>query len=261
MAEIKIDMSCIYDQTNAEIIPKPQNYHGQIYQIRNLTTNKIYIGQTVSHVVSRRKYIKYGYLIRWKKHISDSRDPYKRKQCTALNRAIRNHGEHDFEVQLIDTCIHVGNDLNELEINYIAKYDCIAPKGYNLTNGGEKHAILDWQKEQISNTLIEYYSLDENKKKHSKDHWEKTDKRTVERYKNIGITRVHLQVKAAKLETKIFVTTFINQLEFDKFQVCGKRLTKQELFERMKNIINSAFKNIGISSNNLELTDMLSNKL
>jgi hypothetical protein len=266
MAEFKLDIPNFLlfeeissDEESNNSITKPSNYHGQIYKITNLSTGKVYIGQTVSHVVNRGKYIGYGYLMRWKKHISDSRDPNKRKQCTALNRAIRSHGEHDFKIDLIDTCEHVGNSLNDLEINYIAENDCIAPKGYNLTAGGEKHAILDWQKEQISETLKQYYSSDENKKKHSKDHWEKNDQRTINRYKNVNITWINLQVKKTATETKIFVTTFINEDEFDKFQVCGKRLTNQELFDRMKNIVYSAFKNIKVSSNNLELQNHIVN--
>ena len=262
MAEFTLDMNMIrIPETITTIItiPKPLGYHGQIYKITNNTTNKCYIGQTVSHVINRGKYVLYGYQSRWKKHISDSRDPNKTKQCTALNRAIRLYGENDFTVQLLDTCNHTNNDLNELEISYIEMFDCIAPKGYNLTEGGEKHAILDWQKEQISETLKNYYSSDETKKKHSKDHWEKTDQRTIERYRNINITHIHLQVKKNNTEHTIHISTCINNDPYDKFQMGGKRLTKEELYNRVTNLISSAFKNIKFSCNDTELINQITN--
>jgi hypothetical protein len=233
-----IDLNSIDRTGEVKQIPKPSDYHGQIYKITNKTTNKCYIGQTVSHVINRGKYVNYGYISRWRKHISDSRDPNKTKQCTALNRAIRLYGEADFTTELLDKCDHISNDLNELEISYINMYDCIAPKGYNLTEGGEKHAILDWQKKQISETLKLYYSSEETKKKHSRDHWEKDDQKRILKYSNSNVTSCNVVYKTAQKPFYLFEIFYNNTVDKNKMYKTDY-VTDQELMQRVKKFLNS----------------------
>ena len=45
---------------------------GEIYKITNISNGKIYIGQTRSHRLNHKKYRPFGYLGRFKDHISET---------------------------------------------------------------------------------------------------------------------------------------------------------------------------------------------
>ena len=108
---------------------------GHIYLITNTTTNKKYVGQTLSHRKNRSKYRAFGYEGRFKDHISEAICNTKKKQCTYLNNAIRLHGRDSFKVELITTCSK--DELNVYEEYYIKEYNTLYPNGYNLTKGGK----------------------------------------------------------------------------------------------------------------------------
>jgi group I intron endonuclease len=103
-----------------------------IYKITNLINGKCYIGQT-------RRSLE----VRWKRH------KYDNKACVALKRAIDKHGYNSFKVEKIDEAQSI-EELNKLEINYIKKYDCIAPKGYNLRIGGSSPKISEETRVKMS---------------------------------------------------------------------------------------------------------------
>ena len=94
---------------------------GYIYLVTNLVDGKVYVGLT--------KLIKK----RWGEHLSAARNgsPY------PLHRAIRKYGPQSFVVTCLETVITNREDLLAAEIRQIAAHDCTAPKGYNLTLGGE----------------------------------------------------------------------------------------------------------------------------
>jgi len=96
-----------------------------IYKITNLINDKVYIGQT-------RRSLE----IRWKRH------KYDNKACVALKRAIDKYGYSSFKVEKIDEA-QTAESLNALEIYYIEKYACIAPKGYNLKIGGDSPKVSE----------------------------------------------------------------------------------------------------------------------
>ncbi|NBP57407.1 hypothetical protein EBU71_12900, partial [bacterium] len=77
---------------------------GQIYLITNKQTNKQYVGQTLSHRKNHNKYRPFGYIGRFKDHISEALCNTKKKQCTYLNNAIRLYGKDEFTVELITVC-------------------------------------------------------------------------------------------------------------------------------------------------------------
>jgi group I intron endonuclease len=106
---------------------------GEIYRITNTTNNKSYIGQTRSHRLNHGKYRPFGYLCRFKSHISASKSS--KIHCKYLNSAIRKYGEAAFKCELIHTCKI--EELDELEIYYIKHFNSKYPNGYNLTNGGQ----------------------------------------------------------------------------------------------------------------------------
>lgn len=92
-----------------------------IYKIENKTNKKIYIGQTINF--KHRK----------SQHFSNLRsgchkNPY-------LQNAFNKHGNDVFIIELLEEC-HL-NDLDELEMKYIAKYDSTnRENGYNIEIGG-----------------------------------------------------------------------------------------------------------------------------
>jgi len=108
---------------------------GNIYIITNTTTNKQYIGQTVSHRKNHNKYRPFGYEGRFKDHISEAICNTKKKQCNYLNNSIRQYGKEAFKVELITTCNK--EELDTLEELYIKQYNTLYPNGYNLTKGGK----------------------------------------------------------------------------------------------------------------------------
>lgn len=90
-----------------------------IYKITNRVNGKVYIGQTVRTLEAR-----------WRRHCTNT------SGCTAIHEAIQKYGKENFSVEQIDVASD-REELNKKEIYWIQHYDCIAPKGYNLTFGGE----------------------------------------------------------------------------------------------------------------------------
>jgi group I intron endonuclease len=95
---------------------------GFIYKITNIITKKCYIGET-------KKSNPYS---RWVEH--------KRKieqgiGCPALQCAVKKYGIENFKFEVLIICFD--EDRYKFEIEYIKKYNSIAPNGYNLTKGGE----------------------------------------------------------------------------------------------------------------------------
>ena len=82
-----------------------------IYKIENLINHKIYIGQ--SFHIERR----------WREHCFPSTK-------SIISDAIKKYGKENFSFQIIEECSI--DDLDEKEIFYIKKFNCIVPNGYNV---------------------------------------------------------------------------------------------------------------------------------
>jgi hypothetical protein len=117
------------------ILEDSSQVYGQVYIITNTITNKVYIGQAVSHRKNRNRYIPFGYLGRFKDHISEALCNTKKKQCTYLNNSIREYGKDAFKVDLLKICSK--EELDIYEQDYIKQYNSLYPNGYNLTIGGK----------------------------------------------------------------------------------------------------------------------------
>lgn len=86
-----------------------------VYKITNLDNGKSYIGQT-----------KFTAEKRFKEHA---------KSESCIGNAIRKYGEEQFDLEVLATC-ETREEAYELEIAFINFFDCMAPNGYNLTEGG-----------------------------------------------------------------------------------------------------------------------------
>jgi group I intron endonuclease len=95
---------------------------GCIYRIINKLNGDSYIGQ----------YHKDNPKGRFASHKRLARDE---TTTQYLYRAIRRHGIENFEFTLI--CVCSKEELNDLEIKYIAEFKTFGEKGYNMTSGGQ----------------------------------------------------------------------------------------------------------------------------
>lgn len=91
-----------------------------IYSITNKVNGKQYIGQTVQNVGKR-----------WKSHLK------KNSNCKALGNAISLYGKENFLIETVYEATSL-EELNQKEQEFINKYNTLAPKGYNLTVGGDR---------------------------------------------------------------------------------------------------------------------------
>ena len=105
---------------------------GCIYLFTNLINDKVYVGQTLH------------YKTRMKTHKDSGKNP---KQY--FSRAIRKYGWENFTKDILIDDVPE-EDLDNLEINYIAFYDSFnREKGYNLTMGGGGTSGWKKTKEQM----------------------------------------------------------------------------------------------------------------
>jgi group I intron endonuclease len=111
---------------------------GYIYKIVNKIDKKTYIGQTVSDCETR-----------WSHHLAKS------SNCRYLNSALKKHGIDNFDFKIV--CITFDSSLDDIEIDYIKKYDCLVPNGYNLRLGGNSGRHHADTKKKISDTLKTIY--------------------------------------------------------------------------------------------------------
>lgn len=102
---------------------------GIIYCFTNLINQKKYIGQSINDDNSRYNNHKSSYL---REKASDYNSP--------LHRAFRKYGFENFSYEILAKHIDDINLLNQLEINYIKKYNSLIPNGYNIEPGGKNSA-------------------------------------------------------------------------------------------------------------------------
>ena len=143
-----------YLKLSNQILDEPTQRYCEIYKITNLTTDKIYVGQAVSHILNHKRYRPYGHEGRFRCHISEAFST-KKNQSHYLNNAIRKYGVEDFVVELIEYC-EISN-ADEREIHHIKEFNSLFPNGYNLKNGGSVFTHTDESKKRVSNGVSNYY--------------------------------------------------------------------------------------------------------
>jgi len=101
---------------------------GYIYKLIS-PSEKCYIGQTIN--INKR--------------LSEYRTFHNCKNQSKLFNAIKKYGFENFKHEIIETIdfelkSELQDKLNELEIDYISKYDSVK-KGYNICYGGNQHRL------------------------------------------------------------------------------------------------------------------------
>ena len=143
----------LFDNIN-NIVEKSERYI-EIYKITNTVSNKIYIGQAVSHILNHNKYRRYGCEKRLDGHISEAIRNNKKNQCHYLNNSIRKNGADKFIVELIDKCDMNSGD--ETEAKYIRQYNSMFPTGYNLKIGGTVFQHTEESRSRLSVSGLKYF--------------------------------------------------------------------------------------------------------
>lgn len=118
---------------------------GCIYLITNKVNNKVYVGQTITHLNRRMS-----------KHYTNAKcNP----SVTGVDGAIKKYGKNNFTVRILCNCAN--DQLNDLEKFYIQKYESNNPdKGYNLTIGGEASwRYLNLNEEEVIKTYQKLKSI------------------------------------------------------------------------------------------------------
>lgn len=121
----------LFKDTTCEMLSK-QNV---IYKFEHLTEHKIYIGKT-----------KRVLRIRIQEHVKN------KKHNTYIACALQKHGIEAFDVSIVEECSS-SEELNEREKYWIKVFDCKAPNGYNLTDGGDGgsgHIVTEGTRKKIS---------------------------------------------------------------------------------------------------------------
>jgi len=228
---------------------------GQIYKITNSIDNKIYVGQTRSHRLNRNKYRPFGYIGRFKDHISEATHTSKRTICSYLNNALLKYGIENFSCELITTCSI--DELDFYEVKYISELNSKFPNGYNLTNGGQKmgfnkgpknvlqledeytikpHQVRqpnlkrsDYTKKLISERVIAFQSDKNFREKMMKNVQNQHLKQKFDKYKNVSIDENNINSYICIRKNKVCVI-----IEKIKTNFVGKYETIDETTKRAK---------------------------
>ena len=218
-----------YLKLSKQILDDPTQRYCEIYKITNLTNGKIYVGQSVSHILNHKRYRPYGYEGRFRCHVSEAFST-KKNQSHYLNNAIRKYGVDDFVVELIECCEIAIADTRE--IHYIKEFNSLFPNGYNLKNGGNVFTHSDESKKRVSNGVISYFK----------------DKK-YERFKEIKIIDDDIEkyIKPLKKHNEQYGWyVYINRIKAD---FGGVHISLEESKENAKEFINNLKKHLATSPN------------
>lgn len=209
--------------------------YGQIYKITNQVTNKMYIGQVVSHRKNRNKYRPFGHIKRLDDHISEALMQTKKNECVFLNNSIRKYGRDKFIVELVNSCEL--EEIDEYEKEYIMYYNTLYPTGYNLTIGGKGEFAIksvdkityqkpdkapykhtDQTKSKIRMRLKDHANLPEIKIKLSTNAQTQFDSSKLVRFKNVTVDHNNLEQYI-----KPITSIYTNKVYYYQIHVDGMR--------------------------------------
>jgi group I intron endonuclease len=118
--------------------------YGYVYKIENILNGKVYIGQTTQPTTKRKN-----------KHFNKLE--HNQHHNPHLQNSFNKHGKSVFYFQVINYATSK-EVLDELEIGYINKYDCLNPKkGYNLKSGGSNGKPSEETCKKISENNPRYW--------------------------------------------------------------------------------------------------------
>ena len=148
--------------------------YGIIYRIYCIPEDKSYIGQTYSHKTTRHPngnyyWTRYGYINRCKRHYRERELELNKDK--PLYQALCEYTLNDFEIY--EEKKVTGKDLarfNQIEGEYIEKYNSLSPDGYNIEEVGKKYPPILHKLAQHYNFEIEHFRyVDKTRNTRGKD--------------------------------------------------------------------------------------------
>jgi hypothetical protein len=125
----------------------------EIYKITNIITQKVYIGQAISHIRNHNKLVPHGTNGRFKTHIQEALGNNKTKySCRYLNNSIQKYGHNNFTSVLLYNCML--EEANKLEASEIIKHNSLVPNGYNLVTNCKSFCQSIEFRKSLSSGLI-----------------------------------------------------------------------------------------------------------
>ena len=127
---------------------------GYIYKITNRKSGKIYIGKTTQT----------DPYVRWKEHNASFKQT--KGGCPALRDAVHSYGLDSFVFEILIICFD--EDCDRWEKEYIKKFNCMVPNGYNILEGGQGGAGFrgkvhnEETKQRLRETTKTYFMNSEN---------------------------------------------------------------------------------------------------
>lgn len=146
-----------------------KDVYGIIYRIYCIPENKSYVGQTFSHGYSNNSLIRKGIQVRCRHHYNDKNLEVNKDK--PLYKILTKYGPEQFEI--FEEKKLYGKDIakiNQEEGNYIEKYNCIYPNGYNIEEVGKNYSKLfkDLGK-HYSFEILKYVYKDTTRHRRKKD--------------------------------------------------------------------------------------------
>ena len=136
------------------ILDDEQERYCEIYKITNLSNQKIYVGQAVSHILNHKRFRPYGMEGRFNCHVSEAMS-LKKNQCHYLNNALRKYGANNFSLCLLTTCTM--EEADSIEREEILKNNSLYPNGYNLNAGGKAFMHTPTSRQRVSTGVLNYF--------------------------------------------------------------------------------------------------------
>lgn len=196
----------IEEELNVEVIDR------EVYLVKNLVNNKVYIGKTKKYYGDK----KFGYSERFRQHLVNAFTQSKYNDCPKFYNAIRKYGKDKFTIVLLCECSK--SFVDQYEIKYISEYKSTDDKfGYNISLGGGGRSVVN-----ISDDVREKIS--------------KAQRKEGDNMSNI---------KSYYRNNKIigYVSTIkINGIKYSKYYTSSKNTTSKNL-ELAKEFISNAKKN------------------
>jgi group I intron endonuclease len=219
-----------------KILDTPNERYCEIYKITNISNNKSYIGQAVSHILNHKKYRPYGREGRFRCHISEAFSN-KKNQSHYLNNAIRKFGVDSFIVELLECCEI--KDADYRETYYINALQTLFPYGYNLKNGGSTFTHSDESKKRVSDGVFKYYENTKYEKFKNVTHIDNDIEKYIKPLKKYGeqygwyvyIDRkkadfggIHISLEDSKQNALNFINTLKERINMQRIQTAGNSL-------------------------------------
>lgn len=138
-----------------------------IYQIKNIKSNKLYVGQTIQHFNRRLR-----------RHINCLKKNNHPNQY--LQNSWNKHGKENFKFEILEKCdnIDILNEREEYWINKLKSHHTI--NGFNLMWGGNNNKHSEESKKKMSDSHIGIFEGEDNpfyNRTHSKETKEKWSKK------------------------------------------------------------------------------------